>query len=427
MSATRVLVLGSYPTVRPIHGGQIRLAEIVAAYRARGIEVRQVNAWADNPLYRRRRSLSRAATDALELALPPEALRSHRGLRAPFIEDLASGDVLAADERRLASIEAYGGGPVDWVHVEQPWLWPVALQLRRRGTLGAFRLVYGSQNVEHELKREIFRQYRIEGDALIEAIEALEQRAAREADLVAAVTREDARWLARWSLREPLLAPNGVRAWKSAPEALQRWRARLGDDPFALYVASAHPPNVVGFCESFGESLAALSPTQRIVLAGTVAEHVVGSEWFRRWGPLNERRSVALGVLDSTDLDALKDLAHVFVVPVTRGGGSNLKTAEALQAARNVVATPFAMRGYEHLYDLPGLLVAEPGAAFARAVHESLLRPAPPCDERSAARRGMLAWSHTLAALVAAVAEPARADDAQPEGRQALPAPVVGA
>lgn len=422
MSAMRVLVLGSYPTVRPIHGGQIRLAEIVAAYRARGFDVRQADAWADNPLYRPRLSLSRAATDALELPLPPEALRSHRGLRAPFIEDLASGGVLAADERRLASIEAHCAGPVDWVHVEQPWLWPVALQLRRRAALGAFRLVYGSQNVEHELKREIFRQYRIDGDALIEAIEALERQAAREADLVAAVTREDARWLARWSRREPLLAPNGVRAWKSAPEALERWRARLGDEPFALYVASAHPPNVVGFCESFGESLAALSPTQRVVLAGTVAEHVVGSEWFRRWGPLNERRTVALGILDSADLDALKDLAQAFVVPVTRGGGSNLKTAEALYAARNVVATPFAMRGYEHLSDLPGLVVAEPGAAFARALHESLLRPAPPADERSAARLDTLAWSHTLAALVAAVIGHAPAEDAQPEAAQAVEA-----
>lgn len=406
MSATRVLVLGSYPTARPIHGGQIRLAEVVAAYRARGYDVRQANAWPDSRLYRLRLSrLPASAGDALDLPLPTEALASHRGRRAPFIEDLASGDLVAADERRLAAIEAHCAGPVHWVHVEQPWLLPVALRLRERAALGPFRLVYGSQNIEHELKREIFRQYRVDGDALVDAIEALERQAAQRADLVAAVTHGDARWLARWSRCPPLLAPNGVRAWKSRPAAVARWRTRLGDEPFALYVASAHPPNVVGFCESFGESLAALSPTQRIVLAGSVTEHVVASEWFRRWGPLNERRTIALGVLDAADLDALKDLAHAFVVPVTRGGGSNLKMAEALHAARNVVATPFAMRGYEHLANLPGLVVAEPGAAFARAVHWSLTRPAPPADADSLARRDTLAWSNTLAALVTAVAQ----------------------
>ncbi|HEY0879055.1 MAG TPA: hypothetical protein VGE10_11455 [Zeimonas sp.] len=404
MSAVRVLVLGSYPTVRPIHGGQIRLAEIVAAYRARGFDVRQANAYPDNPLYRSRLSLRRREkTDALDLPLPPETLGSHRGLRAPFIEDLVSGEVLAADGRRLAAIEAHCAGSVHWVHVEQPWLLPAVQRLRQRGALGDFRLVYGSQNIEHALKRDIFRQYGVEGDELLDAIEALERQAAREADVVAAVTREDARWLASESREAPLLAPNGVRRWSSVPEAKARWRARLGEEPFALYVASAHPPNVIGFCESFGECLAALSPTQRVVLAGSVAEHVVSSEWFRRWGPLNERRTQALGVLDAGDLDAVKDLAHAFVVPVTRGGGSNLKTAEALYSARNVVATPYAMRGFEHLSDLPGLVIAEPGAAFARAVHEALSREAPAADDDVAARRETLAWHNTLASLVDAL------------------------
>lgn len=421
--ALRMLVLGSYPVARPIHGGQIRLSEILRAYRAAGVDTRLVSIWPDQAVYRNRltwRWRPGARTQALDFALAADVLNQYRGQRAPFIEDLASGDFIAGDEERVRRIERFCAGPLDWVHVEQPWLLPLALRLRERGRLGEFQLVYGSQNIEHGLKRAILQQYGVAADvidAVTRAVRTLEQQAAAEARIVAAVTRDDAAWLAGYAGGEPVLAANGVRPWRAAPAALARWRARLGSEPFGLFVASAHPPNITGFCESFGESLAALSPTQRIVIAGSVAEHVLASGWFRRWEALNRRRVVALGMLDAADLDAVRELAGLFVVPVTRGGGSNLKTAEALYSGQPVVATPHAMRGFEHLSDLAGVVVAEPGGAFARAVHDGLSRlpasrqPVGPSDGRDArgassrdrARREALTWSSTLADLTASV------------------------
>lgn len=398
----RILVLGSYPTQRPIHGGQIRLSEIVAAYRTRGFRVRQVNVYPASVLYRSGWRL--LGNDTIDLPLPPERLQSWRGLGAPLIEDLASGELLATDERRLAQIERYAGR-VDAVHLEQPWLLPVVERLRRRGALGTFRLVYGSQNIEQRLKREIFRQYRVaHGEPLINAISALERQAASEADLVAAVTEEDASEIARWTHAPIILAANGIQPWRGRPRAVARWRRHLGAEPFALYVASAHPPNVIGFCEAFGESLAALSLVQRVVVAGSVAEHIRQSDWFRRWEPLNAGRMVALGVLSTGQLDALKDMAHTFVLPVTAGGGSNLKTAEALYACRNVVATPLALRGFESFAALPGVTVAAPGGEFGSAVSRSLNRPLPAPDSATDVCRQRLTWSHTLAPLTLAVA-----------------------
>ena len=397
MSRLRVLVLGSYPAVNPRHGGQIRLSQIVAAYEARGFEVRQASYFPGHAFY------TESSLGPADFPLSIESLRTWRGRPSAYVDDLASGEVAAADETRLAALEQYAGA-VDVVHLEQPWLLPVADKLRERGAVGRFKLVYGSQNIEHELKRAILRQHRDpEEDAVTGAVLALEQRCARQAALVAAVTVEDAQVLAGWTSAPIVLAGNGVAPWHSSEEARQRWRERLGSERFALYVASSHPPNILGLCESFGTSLAGLSPVHRLVLAGHVTEFVLNSEWFRRWQPLNERRTVALGVLGHDDLSAVRDLAHTFLLPVTSGGGSNLKTAEALFSGRHVVATPLSLRGFEQYADLPGLRVVAPGQAFARAVAGSLDQPLPAADADATRRREMLTWPYALAGLCDAV------------------------
>jgi len=389
----RVLVLGSYPALDPRHGGQIRLAQILAAFRARGVQVKQASFFPAHDFY------TKAAMGSADIALPVAQLQSWRGRPVPLVEDLVSGELVAADPARLEALERFSG-PVDIVDLEHPWLLPVVDQLRERGKLGPFKLVYGSHNIEHSLKRSILAQYNVaDADDVVQAILELEQRSAREAVLVGAVTEEDARQLRQWTNAPVVVAPNGVSAWSSSEEDRARWRRRLGDAPFALYVASAHPPNISGFCDSFGECLAALSPVQKVVLAGSVGEHIVKTRWYERWAPLNDRRTVVAGVLGDAELSALRDLAHTFILPMTSGGGSNLKTAEALYSGRRVVATPVALRGFEPFADLPGLEVAEPGVPFAKAVAQSLREPAVPADPTSTRRRQSLTWAHTLAPL----------------------------
>jgi hypothetical protein len=222
------------------------------------------------------------------------------------------------------------------------------------------------------------------------------------------VTTEDAEVLAGWTSAPLVLAPNGIAPWTSAPERRERWTKQLGSAPFALYIGSAHPPNVQGFCDCFGESLATLSPVQRVIIAGHVSELIPKTPWFEEWKTLNARRTVAVGILSQEDLSALRDLAHVFILPVTAGGGSNLKTAEALYSAKHVVASPLAMRGFEKLMDLPGLRIATPGRDFAAAVSAALDQPPRSGDDGAASQRESLTWRHTLHALCDAAGKTAR-------------------
>ncbi|MEJ6021937.1 glycosyltransferase [Ramlibacter sp. PS4R-6] len=393
MSGRRVLVLGSYPAVNPRHGGQVRLSQVAQAYAARGFDVKQASFFPAHAFY------TDSRMGPADVPLPVQSLRLWRGEPSEWVEDLASGEVAAATPARVEALERYAV-QADVVHLEQPWLLPLVERLRERGRIGAFRLVYGSQNIEHELKRAILRQNRVhEEEDIAGAVQALERRCAEQAALVAAVTAEDAAVLAGWTRAPIVLAPNGIAPWTSDPARRQRWSQRIGPAPFALYVGSAHPPNVQGFCDCFGASLAALSPIHRVVIAGHVSEFILRTPWFKEWKSLNERRTVAVGVLSQEDLSAVRDLAHAFLLPVTAGGGSNLKTAEALYSGKHVVASPLAMRGFEGFAGLPGLRVEAPGHAFAAAVADVLEAPARPVERDAREQRDSLTWQHTLRAL----------------------------
>ena len=69
-------------------------------------------------------------------------------------------------------------------------------------------------------------------------------------------------------------------------------------------------------------------------------------------------------------LDGLIANATGIVLPLREGGGSNLKTAEALYSGLPLVATTVAMRGYETFRNMDGVIVADDAAAFAAGMRQ---------------------------------------------------------
>jgi hypothetical protein len=65
------------------------------------------------------------------------------------------------------------------------------------------------------------------------------------------------------------------------------------------------------------------------------------------WGKLMWARVFNWDRVSEKTLSALIEEASCVLLPMTSGGGSNLKTAEAMLAGKRVVATPIALRGFD--------------------------------------------------------------------------------
>jgi len=396
MNRPTLLLLSTYPFQRPRHGGQIRLSEIARTYRNSGFMVHPFAVYELENYHKSDVGADDVPFDATS------SFRLYRGRRVPFINNFLAGRFAASDEGAFQKIQRRVPSHVDVIEIEQPWLLPLAQRLRRE--LPACRhacLVYGSQNIEAPMIKSIFDSHGMcDADDVLADIDALEREAAREADLVFAVTAGDKTRLENFGARKVLLVHNGIASWRVSAERLDYWRSRLPAAPWLLFVASAHPPNFTDFMDCIGYSLACIPPSSRFVVAGSVGVHLHEILSKSRWRDINLSRLIILGMLDDQDLAAVKALTHGFLLPILAGGGSNIKTAEALYSGKYVICTPASLRGFDAYRSLPEVTVAESPAQFQAAIRAVLCSaPAAPITPQSKGIREGLLWDHCLAAL----------------------------
>lgn len=393
-----VLVLSVYPSHPALHGGQIRLRNIVKAYEKAGFCVRVRGVLAGGYV----------VGDPREAFLPmPDVGHLPFSFLAPFILDYLIA--LAVEEDHLfAKLAALvSDSHPDIVDLEHPYLWPFVRRMLDEGRFRSCRIVYGSHNVEYRLKYEALAHHTTKQVAteLADAIEGLERDLARSADLVLATSDADAETIASWTKRPVVLAKNGVEAWTS-DEASQAYALRLcGTKRFTLFASSAHMPNVDGFLDLCGPAFGFIRPTERIVIAGSAGSLIVNDERYQAYRELNQSRATVLGPVPQPIFNALRDLAHVFLLPIKYGSGTNLKTAEALWAGTHVVGTPHSFRGFEKFMSATNVRIASTPADFEEAVREYMERPRPALTDREREERRELLWDETLKPMIAAVSE----------------------
>lgn len=364
---TNVLLLSTYPISRPRHGGQVRTAAIAEVYRSQGWNIASIAVF-EAEVY------SPDHFTENDVEFPPSSdYRRFHGRSVPLITDLLSGHFAVADDGGFGEIKGNLPEVLDVIHVEQPWLWPLAVKIKSLALYRNVALVYGSQNIEWPLKKEIFESYGVlDADDVLGEIRALEHMAAIDADLTIAVTQADYDVLESWGCKSLVLAPNGIAPWHATDANLIRWKQRLPDAPWILYVASAHPPNFQGFNESLGGSLACIPPDSRLVVVGSVGEHLARVLSSSRWGSLNMSRLELLYLLSDEDLAAVKTLAHAFLLPIPHGGGSNIKTAEAIFSGKYVVGSEAAFRGFEAYVNSSRISVAKSPDDYYQSIRRIL-------------------------------------------------------
>ncbi|RAX41987.1 hypothetical protein [Rhizobium tropici] len=401
MPATRtILILSTYPIVEPKHGGQVRLLNIKKAYEKAGWDVVTIAVYPEE-------SYSKAVAGDNDIPFPAHSpYRFFEGRNIPFVTDLVTGNFAAAEDGAWPDLLKRLPARLDAIHVEQPWLWPAAVKLKTMPGYASALMIYGSQNIEEPLKRDIFRDFGVTAGDALETLQSLEVEAARSADIAVAVTQEEVDVLKSWGVDEAVLVPNGIASWDADPGALAEWREKLPKYPWLLYVASAHPPNFTGLAQVFGSSLACFPPQCRLVIAGGVTEHAYRVLNETRWSELNLSRMQLLFTLSDRDLAAVKSLAHGFVLPIPFGGGSNIKTAEALYSGAYVVGTPQALRGFETFSDLHEVYIGQDVKGFQKAIRNVLsLPPKMPLEKNSPPfeRRRSLLWEVRLEQLTKVV------------------------
>jgi hypothetical protein len=385
-----ILTLSTYPIDTPQHGGQHRLANIVRTLRGAGHRVSSIGILGSDQYPSSDGFLSYPGIEVLKKYISDPVL----------MDDWAIGELAANDDPCFSRLAALVRGVPNLIHVEQPWLFRFALRLVQQLNARQTKIVYGSQNIEHELKHTILKTFRpagIAADGQRKVLEC-ERLALKHADGVCCVSLSDLDWSKTQTDSPIVLAQNGVREFEVDSTAIAEANHISGHKQFALYCASAHPPNITGFFRVFGNGIGCFRPDQRLIVVGSAGPALHRDPRFAKTAGLARAFSIA-GTVSDRCLAGLLHTAHALVLPITEGGGTNLKTAEAIWAGKHVVATKTAMRGFEEFCSSKGVNVCEGFDDFAVKLSTVLCEPPLRLTEAERALRRSVLWERTLQPL----------------------------
>jgi hypothetical protein len=298
----------------------------------------------------------------------------------------------------------------DIIHCEQPFVYylvkEAVLAINWKG-----KLIYGSQNIEYELRESILSNedgLLINAKDIVREVYDLEKEAIDNANLVVACTSDDAKKLKEMGAKRIVLAPNGISPTVKDPENYRDWEVKLQQDKISkafLFIGSAHSPNLAGFRELVGFGLGFMPSNTKIFIVGgietlfnkelkEIPEHVAVA--FKQ-------RANILGAVSEEDLSSLILLCDCILLPITQGGGSNLKTAEAILSGKRIVATHKAFRGYEEYEDLSQVLFADNKDDFQEAIQKVISTDTTAIKPRGDTEK--VTWEYRLNDLIESVKE----------------------
>ncbi len=274
-----------------------------------------------------------------------------------------------------------------------------AFEVLKRTEDPHLELIYSSQNIEGDLKRTILERTGYQPrfiDRVVEYIEELERRAVQSARLVICASRDERQYYEELGATEVVVCRNGA----SASVSSRTPAMRSITEPYLLCVGSGYPPNMDGFVELLLDpALFFLPPRLALVAAGGMAGGLATHPVFKQYESANRRRVELRPEISDEELDVLKMHAHGFFVPITHGGGTNLKTAEAILSSKWVVATSAAIRGFSEFENAQGILVEDEPRMFRDRLREVLERPPLELDSATREARRTVEWEYSLAPL----------------------------
>ncbi len=389
----KILTLSTFSIANPRGGGEHRVHNIAEFYRSLGHEVRSCGVMGGG---------QGAAVPGF-VPFPPREELSKFTHDCFFMEDWGVGKLFGTTDEYFNQLKACIPFVPDLIHIEHPWLFQFAQRYAKSVDGQPPFLLYGSANIEHQLKYAALIRHPAKAQAERSRDLALvcETEAIKNADGFCCVSEHDLAWMreiAGSAGMQSVLAPNGVRARPSSIAGIEKANKISQHRKFALYCASAHVPNVTGFFDIFKDGIGCIAPDEVLIIVGSAGAWILNDPRSHRISGLHSR-VVDAGEVDEECIQGLLETACVIILPITAGGGTNLKTAEALWAKKRVVATTIAMRGFEEFSSQPGILVEDKPAKFQRSVLNAMNAPEVILSDREAKSRDKVLWSSTLAPL----------------------------
>jgi len=385
-----ILIFCTYPINNPRHGGQLRVRNIVDNYRTAGHDVNIIGVLGSPDYESECGFLSFPSLDLLSTLIDN-----------PFLmEDYALGELIINNDEYYEKLISKIKIRPDLIQVEHPWLFAAAQKFQEKSAPTA-KIIYSSHNIEWKLKQEITSVYfdAETADKNAVLIKTAETKAITSADAIVCVSESDAKWLKTQTDKKIVIAGNGVKPWQSDSYGRKQASAIAQNSKYALYCASSHPPNITGFFNIFTGGFGSLKPDEKLVVVGGVGVAILKDRRLEGSAKLLEKLVVA-GSVSQGCLEGLLDGAHCIVLPLTQGGGTNLKTAEALWSGKYVVATSVAMRGFEKFIGGNGIQIADAPSQFKRAIRNAMgSLPFKLTEEELNLRRQVL-WESCLSPLV---------------------------
>lgn len=358
----RILQLSTYPISNPLHGGQIRVSEIRKFFENNGCDVLSLSL----------SEMSHQGYTDNDYLLSDSALNEKCSVI--FCSDYATA-LLSKEGKYYDFIKnkTKDFNP-DIIMLEQVWLWPAVKRMINEKLLKEdIKIVYSSQNIEYKTKESLLDSHNINGldvENVIKSIKELEIELSISSDYVVTCTQIDAKEFKEMGAKNTIICNNGVREREINEEELKLVDDILWGRKFVLFVGSAYPPNALGFWKMMGKSIAWLPPDTVILAAGGVSKILENyiPEDAKLYDYVNMDRIKKLGFVSEELLAALVAKAAVIILPITVGGGSNLKTAEAIASNRPVVATTRACRGFDFVNQLSNFLITDNQEEYIKGI-----------------------------------------------------------
>jgi len=398
MSKKNILILNTFPiTGARLTGGQKREEAIVKNYKGIFGRVQYTG------IFFKEHHKDYADTD---IPIPPELYETMR--QSPHTGDIVCGNAIYENptvKRRMTEILRQL--KPDIIQIEQ--VFPYFGMKRLLAELGLSpKIVFSSHNVEAPHKREILDSVGMPQEQIndiFKQIEEAELDLTRNSELVIACTKADGEYYKKHGAKKVVVARNGMALIKTTDTAVQHWKDYFAEHSInkkAIFVGAAHPPNWIGFETMIGYGMGFMPFDSRLVLVGGICDYFerTAREAYNPYHLTFWQRVISCNRPDDDNLAALINLADVIVLPITEGGGSNLKTAEAVLSGRPVVGTSHAFRSFEELMDLPNVHIADKPDDFRKAIVAAMSQPV---QQRNAAEKKLaesVLWENCLADAV---------------------------